>query len=142
MDSIPFEEILRRVRSFSWPKVDLVVGIAEGGVVPASLVAFQIGCDFTTIAINFRDENNAPRHHQPILLGNAPIIDQDQFVLLVDDVSVSGQTLSCATEQLKGCNLKTFVLRGKADYVLFPELDSCVRWPWVGQETDKGKGSE
>jgi len=50
--------------------------------------------------------------------------------LLVDDVSVTGKTLKCAVENLQDYTVYTFVLKGKADYVLFPEINTCVEWPW------------
>ncbi len=36
---LDFEEIARAIRHFSFPKVDQVIGIATGGIVPASLIA-------------------------------------------------------------------------------------------------------
>lgn len=51
--------------------------------------------------------------------------------MLVDDVSVTGQTLELARSLLAGWKLTTLVLKGKeADFVLFPEVASCVNWPW------------
>jgi hypothetical protein len=35
-----------------------------------------------------------------------------------------------AREQLKGYDVKTLAMKGKADYVLFPEIKDCVKWPW------------
>ncbi len=51
-------------------------------------------------------------------------------LLLVDDVSVSGKTMKMAKEALAGNEVKTLALKGKADYVLFPEISECVKWPW------------
>jgi hypoxanthine phosphoribosyltransferase len=49
---------------------------------------------------------------------------------VVDDVSVTGQTLELAKKKLRSSTVKTFVLRGKADHVLFPKIKECVKWPW------------
>ena len=54
----------------------------------------------------------------------------ESHILLVDDVSVSGVTLSLALSLLKDFEVFTFVLKGQADYVLFPEIKECVNWPW------------
>ena len=43
-------------------------------------------------------------------------------VLLIDDVSVTGKTIGLAKEVFKDFNVKTFVLVGEADYVLFPDI--------------------
>ena len=53
-----------------------------------------------------------------------------KLILLVDDVSVSGKTMAVALSQLKGLSVKTFAMKGKADYVLFPDIQDCVKWPW------------
>jgi hypothetical protein len=31
---------------------------------------------------------------------------------------------------LAGHEVTTLVMKGKADYVLFPEVRTCVQWPW------------
>jgi hypoxanthine phosphoribosyltransferase len=54
-------------------------------------------------------------------------------VLVVDDVSVTGATLSAAREILVGASIITLTCKGKADFVLFPEISSCVLWPWSAQ---------
>ena len=54
----------------------------------------------------------------------------DKRILLVDDVSVSGKTMNAALEQLEGLNVRTLAMKGKADFVLFPEIKDCVKWPW------------
>jgi hypoxanthine phosphoribosyltransferase len=51
-------------------------------------------------------------------------------VLLVDDVSVSGATFKLARELLMGATIATLACKGKADFVLFPEVAACVNWPW------------
>jgi len=48
----------------------------------------------------------------------------------VDDVSVTGKTLEKAKEVLGENKILTLVLKGRADLVLFPELEHCVKWPW------------
>jgi hypoxanthine phosphoribosyltransferase len=58
--------------------------------------------------------------------------------LVVDDVSVSGKTLEKARQLLAGNEVKTLTLKGNADYVIFPEIRDCVKWPWKIY-TDKAK---
>jgi hypoxanthine phosphoribosyltransferase len=50
--------------------------------------------------------------------------------LLVDDVSVTGKTLEEARSLFKGNHITTFVFKGKADFVLLPDIKDCVDWPW------------
>lgn len=98
---------------------------------PASLVAFHLGCELQIITLNYRDEANNPRYENPVVL-NIPDMNSltDKRILLVDDVSVSGKTINQALLYFQGIKIKTLVLKGKADYVLFPEIKDCVKWPW------------
>jgi len=131
MVPISFTEISNRLRALSLPDTDLVIGIGSGGIVAASLVAFHLGCELQIITLNYRDESNTPRYENPVILNIPPIPSlKDKRILLVDDVSVSGKTLQEALLHFQGLSVKTLVLKGKADYVLFPEIKDCVHWPW------------
>ena len=131
MVPISFTEISNRLRALSLPDTDLVIGIGSGGIVAASLVAFHLGCELQIITLNYRDETNTPRYENPVILNIPPMPSlKDKRILLVDDVSVSGKTLQEALLHFQGLSVKTLVLKGKADYVLFPEIKDCVHWPW------------
>lgn len=131
MVPVSFTEISERLRSMTLPETDLVIGIGTGGVVPASLVAFHLACELQIITLNYRDENNTPKYENPVLV-NMPEIPslQGKRILLVDDVSVSGKTLNEALLHFQGLQIKTLTMKGKADFVLFPEIKDCVKWPW------------
>ncbi len=132
MVPLSFRDISARLRELEMPKFDLVIGIGTGGVVPASLVAFHTGCELVIITLNYRDENNKPRHDQPVIIQGLPeeFDLSNKNVLLVDDVSVSGKTMNQALEALKAPSIQTLAMKGKADFVLFPEIKDCVKWPW------------
>lgn len=131
MVPVTFTEIAARLRSMELPETDLVVGIGTGGIVPASLVAFHLGCDLHIITLNYRDETNTPRYENPVVVNMPewPLL-QEKRILLVDDVSVSGKTLNEALKYFDGVQVKTLTMKGKADFVLFPEIKDCVKWPW------------
>lgn len=132
--ALPFEEISRRLRAFPFPvDIDAVVGIATGGVVPSCMIAHQLGRPVFFVCLNYRDETNTPRHPAPLATAPAPEIPRGlQRLLVVDEVSVTGSTLAAAKRLLPGRDITTFVLKGRgpADFVLFPDVESCVRWPW------------
>ena len=131
MVSLSFERIAQRLRDMELPETDLVIGIGTGGVVPASLVAFHLQVGLLIITLNYRDEQNTPRHEVPVVTGlPANLSPEGKKILLVDDVSVSGKTLQTARKLLEGFEVKTLTMKGNADYVLFPEIKECVRWPW------------
>lgn len=131
MIPISFQEITDRLRKAGLPETDLVIGIGTGGIVPAALAAFHLNAELSIVTLNYRDEQNTPRYENPVVLNLPPVMElEDKRILLVDDVSVSGKTLNAALALLKGYQVKTLTMKGKADYVLFPEVKDCVIWPW------------
>jgi hypoxanthine phosphoribosyltransferase len=131
-DKLPldFEVISRALKQIRFPQADYVIGIAEGGIVPAALLAHQLDLPMRLLRINYRASDNTPQRLAPALLADTPTLPNGARILLVDDVSVSGQTLTLARDLLKGHEVITFTLKGKADLVLFPEIAACVKWPW------------
>lgn len=123
-------EIGERIREIQFPDVDLIVGIASGGTVPASLVAFHLNKPLEIVAINYRDEDNNPRYEMPQLLAGIDESVTGKHILLVDDVSVTGKTLIAAKDLFGDCKVTTFVLKGQADISVFPDVATCVDWPW------------
>ncbi|MFH0754121.1 MAG: phosphoribosyltransferase [Candidatus Omnitrophota bacterium] len=130
MRKLDFATIVKKLDEVKFPEVDLVVGVEEGGKVPAALVAYKLRKGLVLAGINYRDENNAPRYDQPRRLKPFRLPPGVRKVLLVDDVAVTGQTLTTARAMLQPCKVVTFVLKGQADLVLFPEIKDCVNWPW------------
>lgn len=131
MVPLSFQQIAQRLREMSLPATDLVIGIGSGGVVPAALAAWHLDADLRIITLNYRDEHNNPRHEEPVVINMPSDLHlRDKKILLVDDVSVSGKTLTAALRLLEGYEVKTLTMKGKADYVLFPEIRDCVKWPW------------
>ncbi len=129
--SLSFSDISEALHKYSFPEADYVMGIATGGIYPAVMIAHQLKVDFGFIHINFRDPSNTPRFEEPQLLSRRlPDLDRSLKILLVDEVSVSGKTLQKAKEILCDYEVSTFVLKGKADHVLFPGIKTCVLWPW------------
>jgi uncharacterized protein len=141
-------DIAQKLKSLTLPDVDAVVGIATGGVAFASIVAFWLEKPLHVIHLNYRDESNKPRYQQPKLLkpfdvnpttfnkGLQPLADGEpmenssKHILIVDDVSVSGATLETAKNLLPDFQFTTLVIKGKADFVLYPDVRACILLPW------------
>lgn len=130
MQDVSFPEICKALKGLELPACQLVVGIGEGGIVPAALVASIMGCDLKIVRFNYRNENNLPQHHEPLLLNAPEVPEEIMKILLVDDIAVSGKTLNAAKKLFKQQEVATMVFAGRADYVLFPEIHNCLRWPW------------
>ena len=132
MTPLAFEDIARRLAAWEFPAgIDGVIAIANGGIVPAALVAQRLGVGLKVIALNYRDEANAPRFAEPQLLSGVPDLGRWQRVLLVDDVYVSGKSWHAARALLPPeADVRPFVLKGKTDFALIRDLEGCVAWPW------------
>ena len=136
MQDLSFTDIKRRVDDLILPSFDLIIGIATGGIVPASLIAYKKGIELKIVRINYRDDNNDPRYDAPVLFEGIETLDNNLNLLIVDDVSVSGKTLELAKSVFKYNKISTLVFKGRADYVLFPEIKTCVNWPWKLKRND------
>jgi xanthine phosphoribosyltransferase len=132
MIALSFSDITRRLATWTFPDgIDGVVGIATGGVVPASLVAMRLGVELKMIALNYRDEANEPRFPKPQLMSVVPNLGSWRRVLLVDDVYVSGKSWHAARDMLPmNIDVLPFVMKGKVEFALIRDIDGCVQWPW------------
>lgn len=123
-------EIVNRLRSLDFSsRYDLVIGIANGGIVPAYLVHSFLDIPLDFIWIKFRDSHHQPigDHPQLIQLPTTSVVDKK--ILLVDDRSKTGATFSHAKQLLASASLiHTLVVNGRADYSLFDQ--DCFAMPW------------
>jgi len=126
-----FQEVLDRFSSIQFDETfDLIVAIANGGVVPAGIINQRLLLDIQILKINFKDENQKPRYDEPKLLKPIDFEFKNKKILLVDDRIKSGSTIKLAQELLKEAALvKTFAVNGNADYALYNEM--CFRFPWT-----------
>ncbi|MDX8341500.1 phosphoribosyltransferase [Draconibacterium sp. IB214405] len=130
MVPLSFKQITERLKTIDFPEVDVVIGIGSGGVPAATMLAYHLDTELLVMTLNYRDEKNNPRYNEPKVLEKANWKLEGKRILLVDDVSVSGKTMEAALKQLEGLNVKTCAMKGKAEFVLFPEIKDCVKWPW------------
>ncbi len=138
--TLAFREISHRLKALDLPHYDMIVGISRGGIVPAAMIAHQLDTPLQIVSVNYRDDNNSPRYDSPQGLADFEVLRSMRGkVLVVDDVSVSGKTLQFVLSLLEECDVATLVCKGSADYVLFPEVDRCVHWPWTAKEAKSVK---
>ncbi|MDH5598078.1 MAG: phosphoribosyltransferase family protein [Cyclobacteriaceae bacterium] len=129
--SITFQEITDRIKKISFKQYDCVIAIGSGGIVPGSLIAFHLNIPLHILRINFRNTDNKPVYDCPQLLEKPDFkLTPPAKVLLVDDVSVTGSTFDKAKNLLSGHEITTLAFKGKAEIMIFPEVATCVLWPW------------
>ena len=126
-----FEDVLERVRTIEIPETfDLVVAIANGGIIPAALINQRLGCEYQLLKLNLRDAMQNKLYDKPKLLEEIDFDFKGKRILLVDDRVKTGTTLEFAKELLsEALVIKTLAVNGIADYCLYNE--TCFRFPWL-----------
>ena len=74
---------------------EVIVGIARAGVIPAAVVASILRVDFYSMRIS-RKEGEEMVRMRPAVLSAAPRQAQGKRVLIVDEITTSGDTLRLA----------------------------------------------
>lgn len=81
-------------------KPEVVVGIAQGGVIVGATVASLLKLDFFPIKFSRRVNDKVVRKHTKLLVPPTAHLGGKR-ILLVDDVSRSGETLRSALREIK-----------------------------------------
>ena len=131
MEQKTFSEIIKRFADIQFNEnFDLIVAIANGGIVPAGIINQKLNTEVEILHINFRDDYQQPKYSTPKLVKPIDFEFQGKKILLVDDRIKTGATIDVAKKLLEGAKLiKTFAVNGNADYALYNE--SCFRFPWI-----------
>ena len=126
-----FEEVMQRFREITFHETfDLIVAIANGGIVPAGILNQRLNLPIELLRINLRDSSQTPKFDHPRLLSPIDFDIKGRSILLVEDRIKTGATVQFASELLYDASIvKTFAVNGKADYSLYDE--DCFRFPWI-----------
>lgn len=122
---------MQRFRDITFnEKFDMIVAIANGGIIPAAILNQRLDVGIELLKINLRDANQQPKYDSPQLIAPVDFDFIDKAILLVEDRVKTGASLKLACELLKGAkSVKTFAVNGNADYALYNE--SCFKFPWI-----------
>jgi hypoxanthine phosphoribosyltransferase len=111
---------------------EVIVGIATAGVIPAAVIADLMGADFYGMKITRRAAGDLPE-----LISTAPVQAAGKRVLLVDEITTTGETLRIALASLRDvvpseirtatCFCRTAGYR--PDYHAL-ETDAQIVFPW------------
>jgi len=126
-----FDEVIERIRTIEISETfDMVIAIANGGIIPAAMINQRLECEFYLLKINLRDAMQNKLYDKPKLLAEIDFNFAGKRILLVDDRVKTGTTLTFAKELLSDASIvKTLAVNGLADYSLYNE--SCFRFPWL-----------
>ncbi len=126
-----FEEVLERFREITFAEsFDMIVVIANGGIIPAAILNQKLNIEYHLLKINLRDVNQQPKYDKPQLISPIDFDFEGKSILLVEDRVKTGASLLFACELLEKAKLvKTFAVNGNADYYLYNE--DCFKFPWL-----------
>ncbi|HAR39102.1 MAG: phosphoribosyltransferase [Bacteroidetes bacterium GWD2_45_23] len=126
-----FEEVMQRFREIQFLETfDMIVAIANGGIIPAAIINQQLNTEIQLLKINLRDPLQKPKYDSPKLVSPVDFDYRNKTILLVEDRVKTGATVQFAIDLLQGAKqIKTFAVNGKADYSLYDE--SCFKFPWI-----------
>jgi xanthine phosphoribosyltransferase len=131
MNVKPWFEIADKIRLMDFEEsFDLIVAIANGGIIPAAMINQRLQIPMELLKINYRNAKQQPVYDSPRLLEPLHFEVAGKKILLVEDRVKTGATLKYAVQLLSAAELvRTFAVNGKADYALYDE--NCFSFPWI-----------
>jgi hypoxanthine phosphoribosyltransferase len=115
-------------------KYDCMLGISNGGIIPAKLLAEALGIDAVQLI---------PVRKKTIVMSELPRLDKSKRYLVVDDIYDTGATFDKVAVLLKGykCDYAFCMTRYEQDAGIYGRILNHNRWiifPW---ETGSDNGS-
>jgi len=131
MLSKSLKEIMDKINELEFAeKFDLIVAIANGGIIPAALINQRLLVKIVLLKLSFRNAKQQPLFAAPQLAEPINFEVAGKTILLVEDRVKTGATLDYAKQLMAGAaKVKTFAVNGKADYFLYDE--NCFPFPWL-----------
>lgn len=126
-----FEMVMQRFREITFQEqFDMIVAIANGGIIPAAILNQRLNLRMELLRINLRDPSQKPLFERPQLVSPIDFDIKGKTILLVEDRIKTGATINFAIDLLYDAReIKTFAVNGKADYALYDE--ECFKFPWI-----------
>ncbi len=124
---------------------EIVVGVARAGVIPGAVIASMLRLDFYSLKISRREAGEVVRE-RPSILSAAPSEVRGRRVLVVDEVTTSGDTLRLALaavrdvrpEEVRTATCFTRPGGYKPDYKAL-ETDATLVYPWDRKVIENGE---
>ncbi|HEX8432482.1 MAG TPA: phosphoribosyltransferase family protein [Longimicrobium sp.] len=123
---------------------DLVIGIATAGVIPAATVAAILQVEFASMKVSRRDGRDF--RSQPAVLSAAPRSARGRRVLIVDELTTSGDTLRLALAAVREAGpadvrtATSFMRPGgyRPDFFAL-QTPALIVFPWDRQVIERGE---
>jgi hypoxanthine phosphoribosyltransferase len=123
---------------------DIVVGIARAGVIPGAVIASILQCDFHSMLISRKAGAEVVRD-RPAVLSAAPSDAMDRRVLLVDEITTTGDTFRlglAAVRDAHAAEIRTAAMfarpRGYTPDFFALQTDATLIFPWDRKLMDHG----
>lgn len=124
---------------------EMIIGIARAGVIPAAVVASILRVDFHSMKISRREGIETVRE-RPSILSAAPRQAEGKRVLIVDEITTSGDTLRLALAAVRDVHpaevrtATSFARTGgyRPDYSALT-MEAIVIFPWDRKIFDGGE---
>lgn len=131
MSAKSFEEVIEKIHQIQIEEsFDMIVAIANGGIIPAALLNQKLNLEVHLLKLSLRDKYQQQMFDQPQLLEPIQFDFEGKRILLVEDRIKTGTTINYARKLLsEAAVVKTFAVNGNADYCLYNE--SCFKFPWI-----------
>lgn len=131
MSAKNLEEVIEKISQIDINEpFDMIVAIANGGIIPAALINQRLNLDIYLLKLNLRDKYQHQIFDQPQLIEPINFEFKGKRILLVEDRVKTGATINYAQKLLSDAAIvKTFAVNGNADYSLYNE--SCFKFPWI-----------
>ncbi len=97
-----FGEMTRTlVEKLAQEKVDVVIGIARGGLIPATAIAAALRCEMFPIRLTRRMHDEIVHQTPVVLLDVAIQVANRKCAVVVDEIADTGQTLTRAVQLVR-----------------------------------------
>ncbi len=123
---------------------EIIIGIARAGVIPGAVVASIMRRDFFSLKITRREGGRVVRQ-RPSILSAAPRQARDKRVLIVDEITTSGDTMRlalAAVREVGPAEIRTATsfarTRGYQPNYYALATDSTLIYPWDRKIFDSG----
>jgi hypoxanthine phosphoribosyltransferase len=118
---------------------EVIIGLTRAGVIPAAIVSSILGADFHALRISRRDGDHVVRE-RPAIFSEVPDAVTGKRVLIVDEITTSGDTLRlalAAVRDARPAEVRTATSFARTsgyqpDYAALT-LEAFVVFPWDRQ---------